>query len=99
MLGRQNKNLVIRLVKVTEPPVYHIVVARKRSKPLSRLDRIGSIAVRTPYTFLKLDIQKLTKYLREKNVTIAAVVWKYLNLDVHIVKNLKKKRNAPVAYT
>ena len=81
MLGRKNKDLVIRLLKITEPPVYHIIVTRKRSKANSRIDRIGSIAAKKPYAFLKLDIKKLTKYLMEKNVTIAATVWKYLNLD------------------
>lgn len=83
MLGRQNKNIVIRLLKVTEPPVYHIIVTRKRSKSNARIDRIGSIASKKPYAFLKLDIKKLTKYLLEKNVTIAATVWKYLNLDAY----------------
>lgn len=81
MLGREKNNLVIRLLKITEPPIYHIIVTRKRSKANSRIDRIGSIASIKPYAFLKIDIKKLTKYLLEKNITIAATVWKYLNLD------------------
>lgn len=80
MLGRKNKELVIRLLKVTEPPVYHIIVTRKRSQANSRIDRIGSIAAKSPYSFLKLDLNKLRKYLMEKNVTITSTVWQYLNV-------------------
>jgi len=90
MLGRQNKNLILRLLKFNNEPIYHIVVTRKRSKGTSRLDRIGSISPRTKISVLKLDYRKLNKYLVEKNVKITESVAKVLNLDYNILKKLRK---------
>jgi hypothetical protein len=88
MLGRENKHFIVRLLKVPlksfGTPVYHIVVAKKRSKPTSRLDRLGSVAFKKPYSFLRIDITKLTKYLLNKNVKIANNVWKVLGLDDYV---------------
>ncbi len=85
MLGRQNKNLVLRMLKVPlksfSRPVYQIVLARKRSKPTSRLDKVGILAYKKPYSFLKIDIRKLNKYLVNRNVKVAQNVWKVLGLD------------------
>jgi ribosomal protein S16 len=71
MLGRQQKNLTIRLLKITEDPIYHIVVTRKRSKNTSRIDRLGVLSPRFPITILKIDIKKLHKYLVEKEIKIS----------------------------
>jgi len=90
MLGRQNKNFIIRLLKIGEKPIYHIIVTRKRSKAISRLDRIGSVASKAPYAFVKLDFKKLNQYLLQKEVKIAATVWKVLNLDLSLLRYTQK---------
>jgi hypothetical protein len=77
MVGRQNKNLVLRLLKCTNTPHYQIVVVKKRSTGVSRLDRIGSIASPAPYAWLKIDLIKLSKYLVEKNIKILYLLQKY----------------------
>lgn len=89
MLGRQNKDLILRLLKVNNEPIYHIVVTRKRSKSTARLDRIGSISPRTKISMLKIDHKKLNKYLMLKNVKMTPCVAKVLNLDVNILLNQK----------
>lgn len=90
MLGRQNKNLILRLLKVNNDPIYHIVVTRKRSKGTSRLDRVGSISPRRKISVLKLDYNKLNKYLIEYNVKITESVAKALNLDDNMIDKLRK---------
>lgn len=100
MLGKGKKELVVRLLKGSlkrgpkRKTIYHIIVARRRSKARSRLDRIGKVAYKRPYSFLKIDIKKLTKYLVDKRVIIAKNVWKVFGFgDYYIInRKLKKKK-------
>lgn len=93
MVGRQNKNLVLRLLKCTNTPHYQIVVVKKRSTGVSRLDRIGSIASPAPYAWLKIDLIKLSKYLVEKNIKISISVAKVFGLDKGLVKTSLNSKN------
>jgi ribosomal protein S16 len=90
MLGRRNKDLIIRLIQITPKPTYHIIVTRKRSKATSRLDCIGYVKPRTNIAYIRLDITKLTKYLVQKNVKLSATFWKVLNLDLSILLGQQK---------
>jgi len=92
MLGRLNQQLIIRLLKVTNAPYYHIIVTRKRSAGVSRLDRIGSIAAHAPYSWVKVDFNKLQKYLLEKNVKIAQSVVNVFGLDLNNNRKYIKKK-------
>jgi len=79
MLGRQRRHLIIRLIKAGPHSLsHHIVIARKKARPNSRLDRIGSLSTNANISFLKLDILKLTKYLVRKNIIISGPVMKIL---------------------
>jgi len=80
MLGREQKRLTVRLLKVTHEPVYHIIVTRKRAKPSSRLDRLGSWAPKNTISILRMDIKKLTKFFLLTNLTISLQVWKILTM-------------------
>lgn len=98
MLGRQNKNLVIKLLKGklkkgdTDKYIYYIILTKKRSKTNSRLDKVGTVGYRRSYCYLKLDLKKLTKYLVDKRVKITTSVWKVLGFgDYYIL--FKNKRN------
>jgi hypothetical protein len=102
MVTKQNKNkdLVIRLLKGSlkrrdrSKNIYYIVVAKRRSKQTSRLDKLGTVAYRECYSFLKIDIKKLTKYLVDKNVKIAKNVWKVLGYNDYCQNMYKRnKRN------
>jgi len=95
MLGRQNNNIIVRLLKINENPLYHIIITRKRSKATSRLDLIGYVGQKKNYTFLKIDFTKLTKYLCTKNIHFSKAVLNLLNLDCIHIKYLK----IPGAYT
>lgn len=100
MLGKGKKELVVRLLKGSlkkrsnRKTIYHIIVARRRSKSRSRLDRIGKVGYKKPYSFLKIDIKKLTKYLVDKRVRIAKNVWKVLGFgDYYLINsNLNKRK-------
>jgi hypothetical protein len=81
--GREKKNLIIRLLKrpsykSSSIITYHIVVAIRQSTPRARIDRLGSVAFKSPYSFLRLDMKKLYKYLREKHVSFSSSAFKLL---------------------
>jgi hypothetical protein len=106
MLGRLNKELIIRLIKTGNARSYDIIVTRKRSAGDSRLDKIGSVTTHAPYSWVKVDFNKLQKYLLEKNVKIATSVAKILGLDdMHLrkksglYKNVAKTDNAASTIT
>lgn len=86
MLGRQKKNFIIKLIKKNSLRSYDIVLSRKRSSPVSRLDRIGHVSPHDSFSWMKLDVDKLRKYLLENNVKIAITVVKLLGLDLGHVR-------------
>ena len=97
MLGRQNKNYVIKLLKGklkrrdTYKYIYYIVLTKKRSKTNSRLDKIGTVGHRSTYCYLKIDLKKLNKYLIDKRVQITKSVWKVLGFGDYYIQIDKKK--------
>jgi hypothetical protein len=81
--GREKKNLTIRLLKRPSNKsegiiTYHIVVAIKQSTPCARIDRLGSVAFKSAYSFLRLDMKKFYKYFREKHVSFSSSAFKLL---------------------
>jgi len=96
MSGRQNKNLVIRLIKKTTH--HEIVVARKRSAATARYDRIGTIGTRNAYNIVLVDFNKLSRYVRDKHILITLPVMKILRIHFfrileHSKEHPKKKKN------
>lgn len=70
---------------------YDIVVTRYRSHSNSRLDKIGTIGVKSNMSIVKIDMNLLYKYLGNRNVRVSYCVWKALNLDWSILNGYRTK--------
>jgi ribosomal protein S16 len=89
MLGRENKNLIIRLLRSdTRKTVYHIIVTRKRTDGQARQDSIGRfVIINENMAYLKIDIKKLNFYLH-KNIRISTAFAKILGIDNALITSL-----------
>jgi ribosomal protein S16 len=69
-LGNSVKKLEFKIIKVSKNkkiPMYHVVVSRKRSGNMSRLDKVGFFHFATRYyskiRLLALDFTKIKSYV------------------------------------
>ncbi len=97
MLGRQQKNLIIRLVKLkNNNTVYHIIITRKRSHGKSMLDKIGEFTIipAKQYAYLKINRKKLSTYLYH-GITMSKAFLKVIGIESNILEfyNNPNKKN------
>ena len=83
MTGRKRKLLVLRLIRYKTR--FDLIVTRKGGPSYSRLDKIGTIALRDDqpqhYSFCRIDFKKLYKYLISRRFSIATSVAKIWGLE------------------
>lgn len=82
MLGRQNKNLVVRFITTKDKSVYHVIVTRKRSNPQSSKYKIGVVYKKDRVlSVIKLDLKKLHYLLMSAKITFSCSVFKLFNIE------------------
>jgi hypothetical protein len=86
MLGRQNKELIVRLFRYQPTTsktytTYYLFIAKKKSIGHSRIDSLGKLVYRKNYALLKLNLNKLNFYLTYMNLSFSEPAGHVIFLD------------------
>lgn len=96
MKGRLKNQLMFRALKIipnakyNELSSYKLVIARVRAKSMARMDSVGTVERHSNLSFIKLDLNKMIKYLKQGRIKMSCSMFKFFSKRKMNYKSLKK---------
>jgi hypothetical protein len=100
MKGRLKNQLMFRALKLNpnakynELSSYKLVIARVRAKSMARMDSVGTVERQSNLSFIKLDLNKMIKYLKQGRIKMSCSMFKFFSKRKMNYNSLRKNNNS-----